>query len=159
MPILIDGHNLIGRMSWPSLRDPDDEEQLTRLLQSFQARTGKKVTVVFDPGGAIALSEVRREGGVTVVFASQGSSADRIILQRVRKSQNPRGWLVVTSDGELARQVERLGARVQPADSFARTLMELRSPSSAPDDRPLSPEEVEAWLAIFQDRESGDAMA
>ncbi len=36
MPILIDGHNLIGRMPALSLADPDDERQLLALLLSYR---------------------------------------------------------------------------------------------------------------------------
>ena len=64
MPILIDGHNLIGRLPAISLQDPDDEDKLVRLLKSYQARTGKSLTVVFDAGPASALSHKRRQGGI-----------------------------------------------------------------------------------------------
>jgi predicted RNA-binding protein with PIN domain len=140
-----------------SLGDPDDEAQLVRLLVSYRARTGRKITVVFDPGGAFALSEVRRQGGVEVVFAPHGSTADSVIARRVRRSRNPRGWLVVTSDRKLADTVTQLGARVRSASDFA---LEL-SPASdaAPEDflppekgTPPTPEEVDAWLALFEDQ-------
>ncbi|MGD9375749.1 MAG: NYN domain-containing protein, partial [Anaerolineae bacterium] len=49
MPILIDGHNLVGKLPVLSLQDPDDEQKLIELLRSYQARTGKEVIVVFDP--------------------------------------------------------------------------------------------------------------
>ena len=38
MPILIDGHNLIGRMSTLTLADPDDEWQLVALLLAYRRR-------------------------------------------------------------------------------------------------------------------------
>jgi len=63
MPILIDGHNLIGRMPVLSLADPDDERQLVTLLLAYRARTKKAVTVVFDPGEVFALPETRKIGG------------------------------------------------------------------------------------------------
>jgi len=69
VPILIDGHNLVGRLSMLSLDDPDDEEKLARLLQPYQARSGKAVTIVFDPGAGRALPRTRRLGGIEVVFA------------------------------------------------------------------------------------------
>lgn len=154
MPILIDGHNLIGRLPWLSLQDPDDEENLVRLLQSYQARTGKAVTVVFDSGAESALPKKRRAGRVEVVFASPRSSADAVIAGRVRHSRNPQEWLVITSDRELAQTVTRQGARARGADDFA---LELAQPS---EDEPLdrkevspSPEEVELWLALFKDRD------
>ena len=112
MPIIIDGHNLIGKLSGLSLQDPDDEEQLIRLLTSYQARTGKKVTVVFDPGSSFALPQSRQVGGIRVVFAPQGSNADVVIARRVLRNRNPRSWSVVTSDRALAEAVAREGARV-----------------------------------------------
>jgi predicted RNA-binding protein with PIN domain len=157
VPILIDGHNLIGQMPSISLRDPDDEEKLIRVLMSYGARTGKKITVVFDPGAAYALPETRRKGSLEVVFASRGTNADRVIERRVRRMPMPQEWLVVTSDRELAEKVGRLGARVRGAGEFA---AELSGPADTPDgewkgDAP-SPEEVDDWLAIFGEGE-GDA--
>ncbi len=153
MPILIDGHNLIGRLPTLSLRDPHDEEKLVRLLMSYRARTGKVITVVFDPGEGVALAGTRRLGGIEVVFASSGSSADAVIARRVQQSGNPPAWLVVTSDGELAEAVTRDGARVQSAEAFASEL--TRSDDDSPDwrDMPPSPDEVEDWLTLFGGRE------
>ena len=153
MPILIDGHNLIGRLSQISLQDPDDEEKLVSLLMSYRARTGKAITVVFDPGGAFALSQKRRRGGIETVFAPHGSSADAVIAKRVRRSRNPRDWLVVTSDRDLAEAVARQGARVRSAEDFAQELGALQDRSSDWKDVPPSAEEVETWLSLFEGRD------
>ena len=153
MPILIDGHNLIGRLSQLSLEDPDDEEKLVSLLKSYRARTGKAITVVFDPGGAFALSQKRRRGGIEAVFAPHGSSADAVIAKRVRRSRNPRDWLVVTSDRNLAETVAGQGARVRSAEDFARELGALRDRSPDWKDVPPSAEEVETWLSLFEGRD------
>lgn len=153
MPILIDGHNLVSRIPELSLQDLDDEERLVSLLKSYQARTGKKVSVVFDPGVTFALPQARHDGKVEVVFAPQGSTADAVISRRVFKSRNPNGYLVITSDRELADAVSQRGARVRSSEEFAFE-MRVRS-GSLPEGRetPPSPEEVEAWLALFSDRE------
>ena len=90
MPILIDGHNLIGRIPSLSLQDPHDEEKLVSLLKSYRARTGKALTVVFDPGDGPSLSERRKQGGVEIIFAPSGSNADSVIIRRVRRSRDPR---------------------------------------------------------------------
>ena len=82
MPILIDGHNLIGHLPGISLADVDDEDALVRLLIAFRARTGKAIAVVFDPGVSSTLGQSRKIGGVQVISASYGSSADAIILRR-----------------------------------------------------------------------------
>lgn len=152
MPILIDGHNLIGQMPTLSLEDPHDEDKLVTLLRSYQARTGKAITVVFDPGGGV-LAQTQRIGGVEVVFASPGSTADAVITRRVRASRDPRGWLVVTSDQQLAGTVSRQGARVQSAAAFA---VQLDRPTEAPPEwreKEPSSDEVEAWLSLFENRD------
>lgn len=155
MPILIDGHNLIGRLPDLSLQDPDDEEKLARLLSSYRARTGKAITVVFDPGGAFALPKSRRFGGVEIVFAPHGGSADRAIIRRVQRLRNPGEWLVVTSDRELSEQVGRLGARVQSAEAFALQLTGSTEEPPGWRETPPPPDEVDRWLALFEGRDQG----
>jgi len=156
VPLLVDGHNLIGRLEKPSLEDADDEEVLVRLLGSYRARTGKSITVVFDPGGAFALPQSRRYRGIDVVFAPHGRSADAVIVQRVKKDRDPRRWLVITSDQGLAKRVQGLGARVQSAETFARQL----GPPEPEGERllwkeaTLSPDEIEEWLDLFEGDES-----
>ncbi len=151
MPILVDGHNLIGRLVKPSLEDADDEAELVRLLGSYRARTGKSITVVFDPGGAFALPQTRRYRGIDIVFAPHGSSADAVIVHLVRKHRDPRHWLVITSDRGLATTVQGLGARVQSADAFAQRLGP-RAPESEGlpwKEAALSPDELDEWLDLF----------
>jgi predicted RNA-binding protein with PIN domain len=48
MPVIIDGHNLIGRMSGISLADPQDEEKLIRMLAQDLHLAQRKAIVVFD---------------------------------------------------------------------------------------------------------------
>jgi predicted RNA-binding protein with PIN domain len=153
VPILIDGHNLIGRSPEISLQDPDDEAKLVAMLRSYQARTGKAITVVFDSGGVFALPRSGRWGAVNVRFAPQGSSADALIARRVRQSRQPESWLVVTSDRELAEAVTTSGARVQSSEAFASELRKSREVQPGERDAPLPPEEVEAWLALFETRD------
>jgi predicted RNA-binding protein with PIN domain len=153
MPILIDGHNLIGRLPEISLQDPDDEGKLVRLLKSYRARTSRSVTVVFDPGQASALSQSRRQGGIEIVFAPPGSTADAVIARRVHQSRDPQGFRVVTSDHQLANAVAQRGASVQSAEAFA---AEVSTPQdAAPEWKNLPPssEEVEAWLSLFEDQD------
>jgi predicted RNA-binding protein with PIN domain len=158
MPVLIDGHNLIGHLSTTSLDDPDDEEVLVRMLRAYRARTGKGVTVVFDPGTASSLRQKYRSGGVEVIFARHGSTADAVIIQRLRKSENTQSFLLITSDRELASQAMRLGARVQNAGEFAE---QLEGPAAQPPswrEQPLPADEVQAWLAIFESDDHGDTL-
>lgn len=150
MPVLIDGHNLIGRLPDISLADRDDEVRLVSRLQAYAGRTGKRVTVVFDRGLPGGRSQALSGGRVEVVFAPTGRNADRVLMERIRGSRNPRGLVVVTSDREVAAVGERRGARVVGSDAFAG---ELEGPPAAPGgvkgDVHLSAEEVAAWMELF----------
>jgi uncharacterized protein len=148
VPILIDGHNLIGRVPGISLADADDEEALLRLLQSFRARTGKAITVVFDPGVSSTLSQSRKLGGVRVLSAAYGSSADAVIRGRVARASDRQGLTVVTSDRDLASSVARMGARVQSSEAFA-ALLERPERQTPRKEEPPSAEEVDQWLTLF----------
>ncbi len=154
MPVLIDGHNLIGRLPGVRLDDPDDEAKLVSRLQAYAARTGKRVTVVFDrgmPGGHSALSSSR----VEVVFAPTGQNADGILRERIARSRNPRGLIVVTSDHEVIKAAEKHGARVVRSGDFVARLQNTRIRKRGVKQRGgLSEEEVEAWMELF-DMEDG----
>ncbi|MCD6555118.1 MAG: NYN domain-containing protein [Anaerolineae bacterium] len=149
MSLLIDGHNLIAKLPGISLNDPYDEAKLVERLRSYRARTGKRIVVVFDGGVPAGWSADLSCGGITVIFASPGRTADRIIVERIRRDRNPRGLVVVSSDHEVMAAAEERGARVMSAESFAAT---LSAPPPAAGDRAdvkLSPTEVEEWLSIF----------
>jgi len=149
MPLLIDGHNLIAKLPGISLDDPHDEAKLVERLRRYRAHTGKRITVVFDGGVPAGWSADLSGGGITVIFAAPGKPADRIIIERIRRSRNPRNLVVISSDREVMAVAEECGARVVPAESFAAT---LNTPPPAIEERTdvkLSPVEVEEWLHIF----------
>ncbi|MBU0704895.1 MAG: NYN domain-containing protein [Chloroflexi bacterium] len=149
MPLLIDGHNLIGRGQLPGLRldDPDDEAKLVARLRTYCARTRKRVTVVFDHGLPGGRSRELSGGGVEVVFASAGRTADGILRERVRRARDPRGLTVVTSDNEVIAAAQAGGARVIRSEEFAAQLDVPRAKVER--DVHLSAEEVEEWLNVF----------
>lgn len=151
MPFLIDGHNLVGRMPELRLDDPDDEAKLVMRLRTYCARTGKRATVVFDHGLPGGRSHELSGGGVEVVFASAGRSADGILRERLRRARDPRGLTVVTSDRQVISAARARGAQVMRSEEFA---ARLSAPPRAetPEvetDTDLSPEEVQEWLKVF----------
>lgn len=156
MPLLIDGHNLIARLPDLRLDDPDDEPKLVERLRRYQARTGKRLTVVFDRGLPGGVEHNLSTSKVQVIFASTGRSADALIKDRVRRSSDPRGLTVVTSDQRIITAVERLGARVVRSEIFAAELalaLGAAQTSGEPDDVVLSQSEVDEWLAVFEEKE------
>lgn len=155
MPLLIDGHNLIGKLPGLSLADPDDEARLVALLRAYVARTGRQVVVVFDPGDAATPSlwgESRhREGKLEVVFAPAGRKADDVLRERIAHARDKQGLILVTSDAAVAHFARRCGLpNVRSAEWFAdelRRAFATNQPSPKPET--LNRREVEAWLALF----------
>ena len=156
MPLLIDGHNLIGRLPDLRLDDPDDEAKLVMRLRAYSARTRKRVTVVFDRGLPGGRSRELSGAGVEVIFAAAGHTADGILRERIRRARDPRGLTVVTSDREIIAAAQARGARVMRSEEFSARLS-APAPDRVEDDVRLSPEEVEEWLKLFgaEDRAAG----
>mgnify|MGYP001088374273 CR=1 FL=1 len=150
MPLLIDGHNLIGQMPDLHLDDPEDEAKLAARLRTYCARTGRRVTVVFDQGLPGGRSRELSGGGVEVVFASPGRSADGVLRERIRRARDPRGLIVVTSDQAIGAEARARGARVVRSEAFAAQLSAPPPAVETGPDRHLSPQEVEEWLRVFE---------
>lgn len=149
MAILIDGHNLIGKIPGLSLDDPDDEEKLLVRLRAYRARTGKRLVVYFDPGIAYQSPARWSQGGISVRQAGTGHRADELMIRDLGRHQNPRELTVVTSDRAIQSVARQHDARVIDSASFATELRRPRVEDDAPDISPLSEDEVQEWLAIF----------
>jgi predicted RNA-binding protein with PIN domain len=149
MAILIDGHNLIGKILDLRLDDPDDEEQLLIRLRAYRARTGKRLVVYFDPGVTYQSPARWSKGGISVRQAGTGQHADDLIIRDLRRHHNPRELTVVTSDRAIQKVAQQHHARVIDAATFAGELSHPQKEEDAPEMPPLPEEEIQEWLAIF----------
>jgi predicted RNA-binding protein with PIN domain len=124
MDIIIDGYNLIG--SEHGLRG-DLEHQRNWLLQRlslYQRVRGHTVVLVFDGWKTGLIDEVsENKHGVRLIFSRQGEKADSVIVRLARAKGS--GCVVVTSDREVRRAVEKFGAAAVYADEFSRILRNL----------------------------------
>lgn len=151
MAYMIDGHNLIGQLPDISLDDPNDEAKLIQKLASFAARTGKRCLVVFDhglPGGTSRMSS----RAVQVVFASARSSADRVMMERIRKIPDPIGWTVVSSDRDVQAVARSRRMNTLHSEEFVHLLQAPPRPkidAGEAADVQLSDAEVDEWLDLF----------
>ena len=112
-PWIVDGMNLIGSRPDGWWRDrPRAMRELVEALRGFD----EPVTVVFD-GRPFELDDT---GPVEVLFASRHgrNAADDDIVELVSQANEPGALRVVTSDSELARRVEQLGAEVVGTGAF-----------------------------------------
>jgi predicted RNA-binding protein with PIN domain len=163
---IFDGYNVIGagRELGLDLGQADKEERLLRLLFAYRSRRRMKerFLVVFD-GDYGRLAEGPRKstrGGITVEWAV-GESADDLIVRRVRKTANPRGVQVITSDRDVLDRIRHCRAEGVRSDVFLRGVAEeLKDERIAEKPDAPSPEEVQEWLTLFgeegeKDRDDG----
>lgn len=152
---LIDGHNLIGFVPDIALDDPNDEALLVQKLISFTARTKKQCVVVFDyglPGGTSRMST----RSVQVVFASQRSNADKVMIARIGKIKDPLNWTIVTSDREVKAIARGRNMSVLTLEEFAKLMESPPEPVIDAGEAVhlnITAEEVDEWLKVFGDFE------
>lgn len=152
---LIDGHNLIGQMPNLRLDDPNDEAKLLEHLRRYRARTGHKITVIFDSGLTYRPGQTKKQGGITIQFAPSGKTADQLIMRRLRRVKNPQAVIVVTSDRAVQRAADQVRVRTLGSRDFVQQLFNNTPGNTSTDegnqaDVKLSPDEVDEWLSIFK---------
>jgi uncharacterized protein len=153
MPLLVDGHNLIGQLREVQLSDPDDEAKLVLLLRRYATRRrGGRVVVVFDRG-TYGHPDNLNGYGVECVFARSPRDADRELIRRIRAIQRTGDWQLVSSDRSVVGEARARKIIVISAQDFARRLERLHEPRASlrekRNDRPLSRQEIEEWLRLF----------
>jgi hypothetical protein len=140
MPRVVDGDNLLG--SWPERSRSDSERRtLAREIAALARARRRRIVVVFD-----GIAPPGLHLGHDVLFSGQGRRADDVILDLLRREDDPRGWTVVTNDRSLADQCRYLEAAVERCDAFR---SQLTSVSSS--EKPDKPSDITEWLEIFGD--------
>ena len=152
MPFLIDGHNLIPKLGL-RLDSIDDELELVAILQEYCRVERRQVEVYFD-GAPAPHAGTRRLGTVTAHFVPLGTTADTAIRTRLKKmGRTARNWTVVSSDRQVQADARAAQAEVISSDEFVGTLKHARRTAPKPGkDRPLSSQEVDEWLKLFEER-------
>ena len=156
MPLLIDGHNLIGQMQDLSLSDPNDEEKLIVRIRAIAELTKKRITLVFDPDPLNMAPPVghgkSQYGSLTVIFAAPGQKADDVIRHHVGEVKDKQGLVVVTSDRAVADYTRRCGVRVQSSTEFINWMNSVRSGKQHVDAKPIAgSREVINWGDVFKE--------
>ena len=139
MPRIVDGDNLLG--AWPG-RDRSDVEkrELVRQIDRLGTREGGRILIVFD-GSPPAWASFP-----DVLFSGAGKTADAVILERLRRDADPRGWTVVTNDRSLADRCRALGARIEGTKTFR-----ARLATDAASEKTEGDTDVAYWLEQFGD--------
>lgn len=156
MPLLVDGHNLIGQIDEIDITSEDDEAQLVMLLRRYVARKrGRRIVVVFD-NGAYGHPESLNGYGVECYFAKTPKDADRELIRRIKTIRRRDIWQVITSDRAVAGEARTRGIKVVSSAAFAQKLKQRDIPALPEVDtedkiknRKLSSHEVDEWLRLF----------
>ncbi|MCS6907848.1 MAG: NYN domain-containing protein [Anaerolineales bacterium] len=156
MPLIVDGHNLIGQMPELSLADVDDEQRLIEILCEFCRRAGHTAEVYFDnalPGAPRA----RKHGRLTAYYTRTGKSADQAIFERLsRLGREAHNWTVISSDRQVQTVARAHHARVLSSSEFARQLratlrQEERSTTEWREAPEITADEIKEWLRLFRE--------
>jgi predicted RNA-binding protein with PIN domain len=130
MEIIIDGYNLIGSDRGLTGELEHQRNWLVQRLSIYQEIKGHNVGLVFDGWKSGSLDEVSEiKQGIQIVFSRQGEKADSVIVRLAR--QKGSGCVVVTSDREVRRAVEKFGAAAIYAGQFSQVLRNLELSSEA----------------------------
>ena len=183
MLILVDGHNLIPKLRGFDLKAMDDEMKLVDLLQYFSRVRRTKVEVFFD-GAPPGQAGSRTFGTIHAHFVRIGQTADEAIRLKL-EALGPLAHetLVITSDHRVQGEARAHKAKFLGSELFARELMEMQPPPAQPAAPPpkkpakasaeppkpagsgqnrsglqpkLSPDEVNEWLTLFQNKKKTD---
>jgi predicted RNA-binding protein with PIN domain len=120
--VIVDGNNVMGqRVGWH--RDkPAAQQRLIDEMELLTRSQDEPFVLVFDNKPSPALPDEWSRSGLTIRYARIGSSADELILELVYRHLHLAELLVVTSDRELIRQIQVLGAKVMRSGTFRKTL-------------------------------------
>jgi predicted RNA-binding protein with PIN domain len=130
VPVVVDGYNLLyARGEAPSAAT---RAHLVRDLVRWAERRRRRVVVVFDAWAqGQRVEQETTHGPVTVCFTRFGERADERIVRWV--AGRPEA-VVVTSDRAVRQAVQRRGAAVLDAETFAdRLTTALTPPGASPD--------------------------
>ena len=125
MHLLIDGYNLLHiahsltRLNSSQLRQ--ERDRLIDQLSGYQKLKPSVITLVFDGwlgGWTTEQREIKR--GIEVIYSRLGEKADEVIKRLLREKGS--AAIVITSDRDISRFAERMGAAVIPSGQFQEKL-------------------------------------
>jgi predicted RNA-binding protein with PIN domain len=124
MDLIIDGYNLIGSNQGLNGSLEQKRNRLIQQLSAYQRRKPFNLVVVFDGWRAGQVQETKeKRDAITIVYSRLGEKADSVIVRMAREKGS--GSVVITSDREIRRAVERFGAVAIYAGEFNEILRTL----------------------------------
>ena len=132
MDLIVDGYNLIGADD--GLRGALEPKRnwLTQKLVAYQRRKAFNIFLVFDGWRSGQAQETKeKHESVSVIYSRIGEKADAVVVRLAREKGS--GCIVVTSDREIRKAVERFGAVAIYSAEFNQILRGLDSAAGEDD--------------------------
>ena len=149
----VDGYNVLLRLR---LGEERSLEERRAELVARAAAAGIEAWIAFDSREVVHGLRSSLPRRVSVTFAPAGTTADELILDKVRRAPDLARVIVVSDDREVADGARLMGARTMATTTFGRMLKP--APTGAPTkERPLSQTEVQDWMKWFAKTPRKDA--
>ncbi len=155
--IVVDGYNVIyadDALRKMALKEMERaRREFLRKIEAYIADKELRVTVVFDGRGGLTDAEALVPGKLQVIYSARHQSADDLIVSMIGTSDNPRSYIVVTSDrAHIRPAVAELGCRVIGAKTFLNRISgRVRlAPQGGDEEKPQpGAEDLDFWLGRF----------
>ncbi|MGH1363516.1 MAG: NYN domain-containing protein [Calditrichia bacterium] len=156
--IVIDGYNLLRSSAYPLAQKLDLEEQrneLIRQLQTYSAKRGEKIVLVFDNSSG-SMHQKSHGSLLHIIYSAASQEADDVIQALIRKSSNARSMIIVSSDRAIRHTAKDHGAMSMRSESFCADLLSSDESTTTystetPQDEDLSADEVAYWKRLFEE--------
>jgi predicted RNA-binding protein with PIN domain len=134
MDIIVDGYNATGSDQRMHGALEKKRDRLIQRLSIYQTMKKFGMIVVLTVGAPVGLMKQKNNEKVSIliVYSRQGEKADDVIVRMAR--QKGSGCVVVTSDREVRKAVEKFGAAAVYAGEFRSILRNLDQPSTEDED-------------------------
>ena len=114
--LIIDGYN-VAKLGWPNRPLGEQRDVLLDAVENLARRFGTDVTVIFD-GASVVGAHASRRRLARVVYSPEGTIADDVIRDEVKRIPANHAVVVVTNDAEIVRDVRGDGANVVPSNAL-----------------------------------------
>ncbi len=118
--LIVDGYN-VTKAGYPDLPLADQRSRLIAGLAGLGGQARVEITLAFDGGERPPVAPATPRG-VRVLFSAATETADDLIRRLVSAEPHGRPIVVVTSDQQVQRDVQRSGAWAVPSSVLLRRL-------------------------------------
>ncbi len=122
MNYIIDGYNLLFRLLHSGENISERREELILSFAEHAMQAEMNMTIVFDSHFQNTLLQRKHIRNLEVVYTDMGETADDHILSLLKRHENPKNCMVVTSDNQLSWRCRRQLAKTQSVETFLKVL-------------------------------------